>query len=196
VRLRDMTPDDAEMVRAWRNQPDVARHMYTDHHISADEHAGWIDRALADPTRRHWIIRHQGQDVGLSCIYDIHPTWRRAQAALYVAPAALRGRGVGAAAEFATLERVFGDLQLDKLGCEVLEQNQAVVQGHLTFGFRHEGLLRQHVVKQGQAMNVVVLGILREEWAQRRVVLAPRIERIERRLERSDEALELAVCLA
>jgi UDP-4-amino-4,6-dideoxy-N-acetyl-beta-L-altrosamine N-acetyltransferase len=184
MRLRDLTHEDAEMVRGWRNQPDVAAHMYTDHTITAGEHDLWLDRALNDPTCRYWIIEHLGQCVGLSCLYDHRPQWKRCQWAFYVARADLRGRGVGALGEFATIDRAFVEWPIDKLACEVLAVNHAVVKGHLEFGFASEGLLRRHVIKQGQPHDVVVLGLLREEWEARRPVMAARIARIEERLER------------
>jgi UDP-4-amino-4,6-dideoxy-N-acetyl-beta-L-altrosamine N-acetyltransferase len=192
MRLRDMTAADAELVRGWRNQPDVAAHMYTDHWISVEEHAGWMQRVLADPTARYWIIELQGVDVGLSCLVDHRPQWRRCQWAFYLARAELRGRGAGALAEFLTIDRAFAEWPIEKLWCEVLAENLTVARTHHEFGFQSEGLLRQHVIKRGVRHDVLVLGLLRSEWHVRRPAMAERIGRIERRLDRPWKGLPVA----
>ena len=40
VTLRDLTEEDRERLHVWRNSPEVAAYMYTDHHISraANQH--------------------------------------------------------------------------------------------------------------------------------------------------------------
>jgi UDP-4-amino-4,6-dideoxy-N-acetyl-beta-L-altrosamine N-acetyltransferase len=45
--LRPVTEEDAPTLLRWRNQPEVARQMFTDHTIGPEEHAAWLARALA-----------------------------------------------------------------------------------------------------------------------------------------------------
>ena len=47
VNLRDVTDADRDRLRDWRNQPDVARWMYTDAVIGPEDHARWFAAALA-----------------------------------------------------------------------------------------------------------------------------------------------------
>ena len=66
------------------------------------------------------------------------------------------------------LAHVFETLRLNKLWCEVLAENTAVIGLHERFGFTREALLREHVMKSGARHDVVGLGLLRREqgWAQ------------------------------
>ncbi|MGE0607181.1 MAG: UDP-4-amino-4,6-dideoxy-N-acetyl-beta-L-altrosamine N-acetyltransferase [Pirellulales bacterium] len=188
MRLRELRHEDQDMLRAWRNQPDVAAYMYTDHQISEEEHARWFAAALADPRRRYWIFNHLGQDVGLGCFYDLDLKHRRTNSAFYLARTSARGRGAGAMAEYALMIEAFDRLQLNKVTCEVFEENRSVVKGHETFGFVQEGLLRQHVIKSGRPRNVVVMGVLRQDWLARRDEVSARITRIAERAERQETA--------
>jgi len=65
------------------------------------------------------------------------------------------------------LRHVFGTLGLEKLCCEVLEGNEAVLRLHERHGFTVEGRLRRHIYKAGHPYDVNVLAILRDEWQDR-----------------------------
>lgn len=166
VRLRDVTADDRDRLRLWRNQPDVAGWMYTDAEISPQDHARWFEQAMADPTRRYWIIELDGDPVGLANLADISAAHRKCAWAYYLASPAVRGKGVGAFVEFWVIEHVFGALGLNKLCCEVLVENEAVWKLHESFGFVRESLLRHHVWKGGEPRDVVGLGLLAQDWAR------------------------------
>ncbi len=160
------------MILGWRNLPDVAKYMYSDHEITSSEHDVWFQRALSDATRRYWIIVCDGQDVGLANTYDLDVHNKRCYWAFYLASSAVRGKGVGGFVEYSVLRHVFDELQLNKVCCEVLAFNEAVIKMHEAFGFRREGILRQHVLKAGLPHDVVYLGMLREEWRK----LRPEVE--------------------
>lgn len=167
-RLRDVTWQDKEMILEWRNLPEVAKYMYTDHVILQDEHTEWFDRIMQDPSRRYWIIVSGGQDVGLANIYSIDRQNRRCYWAFYVANTSVRGRGVGSFVEYSILHYVFDVLHLNKLCCEVLAFNEAVLAMHKRYGFREEGLEREHIFKQGEPLDVLCLAMLRAEWDLRK----------------------------
>jgi len=165
VRLRSLALADTVRVREWRNLPEVAAYMYTDHQISEGEHARWFAGALTGDTRRYWIIELDDEPVGLANLYDISQLHGRAYWAFYLADARVRGRGVGSFTERFVMRHVFAELELDKLCCEVLATNEGVVKMHERYGFRVDGLLRQHVRKGGGRVDVVTMSLLREEWA-------------------------------
>jgi UDP-4-amino-4,6-dideoxy-N-acetyl-beta-L-altrosamine N-acetyltransferase len=165
VALRPLRSDDGARVLGWRNSPEVAAYMYTDHAISADEHAHWLSAALGMDDRRYWIIEMDGAPVGLANLARIDQAARRCEWAYYLANGSTRGRGVGAQVEYAVIHYVFAGLKLNKLWCEVLLGNEAVWGLHESFGFRREALFRQHVCKGGCFQDVVGLGLLAEDWA-------------------------------
>ncbi len=72
------------------------------------------------------------------------------------------GRGI----ECNIYDHVFFKLALNKLSCEVLSFNQKVVDIHKHFGSKVEGLLRQHIYKEGKFLDVVRMAILKEEWKE------------------------------
>ena len=164
VHLRRLGPGDGARVLVWRNSPEVARYMHGDHLIGEAEHAAWLDASLTRGDRRYWVVELDGEPVGLANITGIDRHFSRCEWAFYLAAPATRGRGVGAAVETLVLGYVFETLRLNKLWCEVLADNTAVIRLHERFGFVREALLREHVIKAGSPRDVVGLGLLRPEW--------------------------------
>ena len=165
VRFRPLEHDDMSRVLEWRNRPDVAVHMYTDHVIGEIEHAHWLEAVLSDDTKLYWIIELDGEPVGVADLYDVSMAHKRAYLALYLADDRVRGRGVGSATDRFLMRHAFVDLGLDKLCAEVLATNVAGIKVHERHGFHIDGLLRGHVLKAGRRIDVVTMSLLREEWA-------------------------------
>ena len=173
--LRDLIEDDRRRILDWRNSPDVAAYMYSDHVISQVEHDRWFDGLAGDGRRRYWIIEVNGEPVGLANLADIDLTHRRCAWAYYLASPSVRGLGVGSFVEFRVIEHVFGTLKLEKLWCEVLASNEAVWKLHLLHGFEREALFRAHVIKNGDRVDVIGLGLLSQDWTARRDDMAARL---------------------
>jgi UDP-4-amino-4,6-dideoxy-N-acetyl-beta-L-altrosamine N-acetyltransferase len=178
VTLRPIEDGDSGRLHAWRNSPEVAAYMYTDHAISADEHARWFEGAKGDPRRAYWIIEADGAPVGLANFYDIDRLHGRAAWAYYLADPSIRGKGVGGYVEYWMIGQAFGQLGLRKLWCEVLASNEAVWRLHQKFGFKEEARLRGHVLKAGQPQDVLGLGLVAQEWAEARPAMAQRLQRM------------------
>ena len=164
LRLRRLAPADSARLLAWRNAPQVAAYMYTDHAISQAEHERWFEGALAAADRRYWIIEADDEPVGLVNLARIDQAARRCDWAYYLGEPSTRGKGLGSRIEYVMLRHVFETLGFNKLWCEVLVENEAVWKLHESFGFVREALFREHVFKDGRFQDVVGLGMLRGEW--------------------------------
>ena len=175
VILRDVTQDDRQRLLDWRNSPEVAAYMYSDHKIGQAEHDRWFDGMAGDARRRYWVIEVDGEPVGLANLADIDTRNRRCAWAYYLASPSVRGLGVGSYIEFWMIEYVFGALGFDKLWCEVLLSNESVWKLHERYGFQREALFRHHVIKDGAPADVVGLGLLARDWPGRREEMAQRL---------------------
>lgn len=182
IDLRDVQLMDKEVIYKWRNSPEVAKYMFTDHHISWEEHDRWFQSVLNDPTRKYWIISAQGEDLGVANLADISLKNSRCHWAFYLAEVGTRCKGVGSLVEYGVLQYVFSTLGLNKLCGEVLAWNVGVLQLHRSFGFVQEGCYRQHIRKGGQYVDVVSVAILRSEWEAKRPEVEARLQRNARRM--------------
>ena len=177
VVLRDIRPEDKSLILRWRNSPEVARYMYTDHLITLEEHERWFQTILSDHKTRYWIITDNQKDVGLVYLYNIDQQHKRCYWGSYIASPASRGSGVGSITEYRIMHYVFEDLNFNRLCCEVLVSNMFAIEMHKKFGFVEEGYFREHVMKGGQHVDVISLAMLRKEWEANKLEIESQLQR-------------------
>ncbi|MBC8996005.1 MULTISPECIES: UDP-4-amino-4,6-dideoxy-N-acetyl-beta-L-altrosamine N-acetyltransferase [unclassified Pseudomonas] len=175
--LTEADPALQAHVRTLRNQEDVRKFMYTSHEITEQEHANWLASLQDNPRQQVFVVIKDQQAVGIVSLNAINAAQKTADWAFYL-DVGLQGKGLGSVVEFWMLDYAFDVAGLEKLNCEVLAMNSAVVKMHQKFGFEIEGVRRQNVVKNGVRVDVVLLGITKAEWQNKRPALAAVIERI------------------
>ncbi|MDQ0463926.1 UDP-4-amino-4,6-dideoxy-N-acetyl-beta-L-altrosamine N-acetyltransferase [Caulobacter ginsengisoli] len=171
IELRDLVAEDEARLFEWRAEPEVDRWMSDAAFPDRAAHRRWFDALGDDADVRGWMIQRDGRPSGLLTLSGLTSHHRRAEWNWFVGDAEARGRGVGRAAQVLGLERAFGTLGLHKVWAEVMADNDAALKMLGATGFRREGYLRGHVMKAGAAKDVVLLGILADEWAARRGVM-------------------------
>lgn len=174
--LRPVRAEDREKIYRWRNSPGVSRYMYTDHRITEEEHNQWFDAVLKDQSRKYWIIVYDKEEIGLVNIAEIDEENKRCCYASYIVNEDIRGRGIGALAEYYVLKYFFEELGFNKVCAEVFSFNKAGINVHKSIGFREEGLYRQHRIKSGQFVDVVALAMLRSEWNEKKPQLEKKLK--------------------
>jgi len=164
VKLIPFQEADIELVRQWRNLPEVSKYMYTDDQITAEEQKNWFERIKNDASQKYWIIEYDNMKLGLVSIYNIKLDFKHCSWAFYLGNTEVRGAGIGSKVEYTILNYVFETMQFNRLMCEVFSFNEKVIQMHKKFGFKEEGYYKEHILKGGKYYDVVALAILKSEW--------------------------------
>jgi len=150
-------------VREVRNQIGVRSSMYTEHEIGLNEHLGWISRLKSDKKQIVFVVlNEQKNPIGVVSVNALDTLHQKADWAFYLDENE-RG-GLGAALEYNLIEYVFNVLKLEKLNCEVIETNEAVVKLHKKFSFTEEGFRRENINKNGKRIGVYFLGLTKNDW--------------------------------
>jgi UDP-4-amino-4,6-dideoxy-N-acetyl-beta-L-altrosamine N-acetyltransferase len=168
IDLRELEDGDADRLYAWRREPEVDRWMSAPVPDDPLAHRRWFEGVRHDPDRCGWIITASGDPVGFLMLSGLISPHRRAEWGWYIGEARVRGRGAGRAAQAIGLDRAFAEHEVDKVWSEVLADNEVALRAQAAAGFRREGYLRRHVRKHERAHDVVILGVLKEEWEARR----------------------------
>jgi UDP-4-amino-4,6-dideoxy-N-acetyl-beta-L-altrosamine N-acetyltransferase len=162
-----LDPRSQWRIREIRNEPSIRKVMYTDHEIQIDEHQTWLDRLQQDKCRIAFaVVDDSIGPIGMVSVSELDWRHRKADWAFYLTETE-RG-GLGAALELTLLDFVFDRLGLEKLNCEVIEGNDAVIRLHGRFGFAEEGFRRSNIEKDGVRLGVHFLGLQRSAWLERR----------------------------
>ena len=150
-------------VREIRNEENVRKWMYTGHTIGVVEHLCWINRLKQDDKQIVFVVLdEESSPLGVVSVNGIDRLHKKSDWAYYLTETS-RG-GLGSALEYSFINFIFNILGMDKLNCEVIEGNDAVVKLHKKFLFQEEGFRRSNIVKDGSRVGVHFLGLTRNDW--------------------------------
>jgi UDP-4-amino-4,6-dideoxy-N-acetyl-beta-L-altrosamine N-acetyltransferase len=164
LKLIRLSFEHLEKTMHWRMLPEVTKYLYTDPQLTFNDQVTWFRKISKDPTAMYWIINFDGNDIGVLYLYDIDWINSRCGWAYYIGETGYRGSGIGSNLECNVYDFVFKELKLNKLWCEVLANNQKVIELHKKYGSEIEGVLKEHIIKQGKPLDVVRMGITKNKW--------------------------------
>jgi len=167
VRLRPITEADLPDYVRWLNDPEVARFLVRETEgLTLEQEREWFTRISSPEARdRHWAIEAEGRHVG-NCALRPVPTGTTASFGITIGDKNYWGKGYGTSAVREALRRGFREMGLRRIQLHVRADNLRAIRCYETCGFQHEGLLRQTVFKHGQYLDLLNMGILREEWEE------------------------------
>ena len=179
--LRLVTNDDMDLVYEWRNRPEVRAFMYSSAEISRKEHEKWFARMLEDHSKRWLVLNIDEKECAVIYFSEIDAD-RSCSWGFYSGPFA--PVGVSLIVELLGLEYAFEKLGVHRLHCEVLAGNQKVINLHKKSGFVQEGCLRQARETPRGTEDVMIFGMLSNEWPASRELIQNRVENLLAKLSR------------
>jgi UDP-4-amino-4,6-dideoxy-N-acetyl-beta-L-altrosamine N-acetyltransferase len=175
IKFLEIRPEDLEMIRHWRNSPDVNKYMFTDTKISKSQQIKWFERISNENNSRYWIVEVEKKKIGVVYLFNIDLKNSKCIWGFYLGDTSIRGKGIGSKIKFKLLTYVFEELKLNKLYGEILPFNEKSIKMHEKFGFTKEGYLRNHISKNGSFIDVIFVGLLQKEWYDQKESLYSKI---------------------
>ena len=170
------TGKQKKTVHEIRNQESVRKSMYTEHEISVDEHLSWLKQLNSDKRQIVFAVLVDDVVSGIVSVNAIDRMHLKSDWAFYL-DENVRG-GLGAVLEFGLINFVFDELGLEKLNCEVIETNDAVVKLHKKFSFIEEGFRRDNIIKNQKRIGVHFLGLTKLDWLKDREAIKVRYKKV------------------
>jgi RimJ/RimL family protein N-acetyltransferase len=168
VRLRPLTDDDVPLLARLLNDPDVRYWTHlsedTEEMLTLEAHRERYERMRDDQNQLCWCIETaDGEPIGELGLLDIRLPHGRAELGISI-DKAFWSRGYGTEAIRLVLRYAFGDLALRRVSLITDEDNQRGIRCYEKCGFVREGLLRAHRLRHGESLNMLTMGVLREEF--------------------------------
>jgi RimJ/RimL family protein N-acetyltransferase len=131
LKLRQVTPNDEELLFFWANDPAVRHQAINRKEITIDEHSNWICQHLNDSNTKMWILEDYGIPAG-----QIRWGLNGKEAILdYSLSGAFRGRGLGKELIKMSIDKVRKIWAGVSLIAEVKEKNIASIKTITAAGF-------------------------------------------------------------
>ncbi len=172
VTLRALEREDLPALHKWQNDEEIMRlaRSYPDHVMSKEALEAEFARELKgeDTGRRAYIIEEKSthKPVGWATI-RIHQFQRRMTAAdigLALGEKSAWNKGYGTETSKLLLEEAFRQLNLHRAEWWTFSENDASIQLAKKLGFKEEARLREAVFFDNGYHDLVVLGLLKQEF--------------------------------
>jgi RimJ/RimL family protein N-acetyltransferase len=169
VRLRAIERSDLSRFVSWMNDPDVRFGLTIYLPLSLAEEENWFEQMLKRPAPEHPLVIEIEQDdvwemIGNCGLHNIDWRCRVATAGIFIGEKRYWNRGYGTEVMKLLLKHGFETLNLNRIQLDVYEDNPGAIRAYEKAGFLLEGRKRQGIYKNGEYMDILLMGVLREEW--------------------------------
>ena len=167
--LRELERDDIPEINRWRRSSELISCLGAPYrYIGPEIDEEWFDRYLKSRfnTVRCSIVEHDRPEriLGLVTLASIDWVNRSCSLHIMIGNKENQGKGFGSFAVDAILHHAFFDLNLHRVELNVLRSNERARHLYEKMGFVAEGCRRLAVVKNGGYEDMIIMGLLREEW--------------------------------
>ncbi len=112
----------------------------------------------------YFIIEHNGTPIGFCNIYNIDKKSKNCEIGYYIAYNRFRGKGIGAMFIRILLKIAFEKHEMNKVYVKTFHDNTGNLKFLEKLGFKQEGYLRQDKFSEGKFKDIVVYGMLKDEF--------------------------------
>lgn len=169
--LRELERSDIKTINSWRAQRELIDCLGAPYrYIGPEIDEAWFEGYLKSRsnTVRCAIVASAEPEyiLGLITLASINWVNRSCVLHIMVGSEANCGKGLGSYAVSEMLRHAFEDLNLVRVELNVLEDNERAQHLYSKFGFKVEGTRRQAAYKNGSYQNMLVMGLLKDEWVR------------------------------
>ncbi|MCD6267397.1 MAG: GNAT family N-acetyltransferase [Thermotogaceae bacterium] len=166
VILRPVEPDDVERIVSHINDEEVRSYLQMVFPLNTTREREWVENLYKDQKNLVFGIvpRNNEVIVGTTSFHNIDWIDRVAEFGIVIFDKASWNMGFGTEAIRLMLKYAFEHLNLHKVFLRVYEYNERAIHVYEKCGFKMEGRLRKQRFKWGKYHDVLIMGILDEEY--------------------------------
>ncbi len=171
ISLVEVSESHLELMVKWRNDPEISKYLFDQSEYTIEKQKIWFEKIKNDNTRFQFIILENKNNRAIGAVNLMNVDYRNLNAdwGYYIGEKEFKMGGYAVEAEFLILKFAFEELKLNKVYCQTLSENTKVISNHTKFGFKIEGILREHYKRGDTFFNVTFQSILKKEFEEVRI---------------------------
>jgi ribosomal-protein-alanine N-acetyltransferase len=111
-----------------------------------------------------FILKETNKVIGAAHFHNWQPAHSRSEIGYRIAKEEYRNKGYAKEAIKAMLDFGFKEMGLNRVEALTGPANEPLQRLVKSFGFRQEGLLREHYCKEGELQDSIIFSILKKEY--------------------------------
>ena len=167
VYFRALEETDAPNYVRWLNDPEINRTLAAGNFpLNLPREQEYIRKLYTDQNGLNlaMALKEDDRHIGSAGLHGIRQVHRAATLGIVIGEKDCWGKGYGTEAARLMVRHGFQTLNLNRISLNVYDFNPRGIRAYEKAGFKREGVLRQEAYAEGAYHDVIVMGILREEW--------------------------------
>lgn len=161
INFINLSDKEKELVRKWRNHPDIRKWGSNVSLVSLIEHRDFLKKLRINEKDFYWLLKERSSGyLGVICLKNVDYKNKNAYLGIYACPY-LRGVGHKLMAFLKAL--AFKKARLHTLKLEVLEENERAIAFYVKEGFKQEGVLKEIVFRSRRWQDMIIMGIINDK---------------------------------
>lgn len=138
IKLVRLEADKIEMLRQWRNTPEIVKNMEFQEFITPGMQAKWFDK-INNINNFYFLIKTGKELVGMIHLSNIDYNMKKAESGIFISHRSYINTTTPVLASFTLLDFAFNDLKLEHIHIKVGKHNKKVLKYNLHLGFIYSG---------------------------------------------------------
>jgi RimJ/RimL family protein N-acetyltransferase len=168
VYLRPPERTDVPTFLRWFNDAEVIHDLAQRSPMSIPMEEAWFERMLENQGKTDYgfviCLRADDRPIGTIGLHGLDFVNGSADFGIAIGEKDEQNRGYGTDALRALCDFGFGELRLERIGCDVYDGNDRARRTYEKAGFLLEGTKRHAHFSRGVSVDVHVMGLLRGQW--------------------------------
>lgn len=170
INLSKIKKEDMEIIYGWFSDSEFLK--YYDYYPPVSLNKDEVDKIFNDyensSKSKVFSVRLNETIIGIAGFDDIVGENQVGTLFIGLGNENKRGKGYGKEAMKLLLEYGFMNLNFHRIQLNVLEFNEKAINLYEKCGFKKEGIFREFVLREGKRYNLILYGLLKHEWIEKR----------------------------
>ena len=169
LRLVAVRPEWVEAWLSWRRETSARRFLdeQSRERLMARLRSTSSDLRDRQVSEYRWMIEFEDKLAGTVSLRNLSGTLGDGDLGYLVAER-FQGRGLATRAMSLLIDKAFTERDLHRLSIRTARDNEGSSRLAVRLGFKHEGTLREHYLREHHRVDQLVYGLLRSEWDKTR----------------------------
>ncbi|MFB6202959.1 MAG: GNAT family N-acetyltransferase [Candidatus Nanohaloarchaea archaeon] len=162
MELRTVEEEDLEFLRDNINRQEIRTYVAHRRPVNLEQERGFLEEVVSSDEGMHLLVCRDGESRGMISV-EPHEEEGVGVLGLWIEPES-QGEGLGTEATELVIDHAFSELRYHKLIAKVMKSNKPSRKLWERHGFQKEADLRSQVYTGGGYEDVLLYGLLRDEW--------------------------------